>query len=90
MTLNEAVASGKKFKRPDMAEYYSFDEYQDEVGFEVDDVLATDYSLEPDVSVTLTKEAFDNAWNAARAGSLSIKPAGSSEFYKKLAATLGL
>lgn len=90
MTLSEAVASGKNFKRAGMDEYYSFSDFQDIVGFDADDVLATDYELEPEATASLTKAAFDAAWDAARAGTLSIKPAGQSEFYKKLVATLGL
>jgi hypothetical protein len=90
MTLSEAVASGKSFKRAGMDEYYSFEEYQDIVGFDTEDVLATDYELAPESSIGFTKAAFDAAWDAARAGTLSIKPAGQSEFYKKLVATLGL
>jgi len=90
MTLSEAVASGKNFKRSSMDEYYSFSGFQVICGFDADDVLATDYELEPEVSSSITKAVFDAAWDTARAGTLSIKPAGQSEFYKKLVATLGL
>lgn len=91
MTLAEAVASGKAFRRTSIGgDFYTFDEYTEEYGMEKEDILATDYELAPDRSVTLTKADFDAAWNTARTGSLAIKPAGQSDFYKKLATHLGI
>jgi hypothetical protein len=85
MTLTEAVASGKKFKRVSVGGgYLSYEEFQEEYGLERDDVLATDYEVAPDVSVSISASAFMEAWNTARTGFTSVKPAGTSPFYHAL------
>ena len=90
MNFTQAVASGKAFRRTSVGgDYLSLDEFT-EAGLSSSDVLAGDYELEPDVTITVSKATFDAAWNAARSGMVSIKPAGTSEFYKKLSATLGI
>lgn len=93
MTLQEALATGKKFNRSSNTtdigdDFYSFKEFSDDFGFEREDVLATDWIVEPEASVKVTEALVATAWDRARAGSTSIKAAGSSEFYKKFLAQL--
>jgi hypothetical protein len=89
MTLQEAVLSGKTFRRTAVGgSYLSYEDFMEEYGLEREDVLATDYELAPDVSMSFTEAAFAEAWNSARAGFGNIKPAGESAFYHKLLAAL--
>jgi hypothetical protein len=88
MLLHQVVATGKKIRRGTMGDFVSVRDFLDEI--EEADILATDYEVAPDVAITVTKAKFDAAWEASRAGSNSIKAAGQSEFYKRLAAQLGI
>jgi hypothetical protein len=89
VTLTEAVASGKKFKRTSVGgDFLTYEEYHEEYGFERQDILATDYELEPIVTLTLTEDQFAAAWNNARGTALRVKPAGETEFYKKLVSNI--
>lgn len=84
MTLQEALATGKKFRRAGFDGYYTFSEHQEELGLEPEDIMATDWEVQPEPTSTLTEATLAQAWNNARAGSLAVKPAGESPFYKKL------
>lgn len=88
MRLHEAIETGKKFKRIGQEDFVTSESFLEDI-VEAD-ILASDYEVMVDVSVTVTKTDFDAAWNASRAGSNSIKPAGQSEFYKKLSRQLGI
>ena len=91
MTLLEAVATSKPFKRAvSEDDFMTYEEHLDAGGFSRTDVLASDYEVMLERSVEITTTLLHSAWESARAGSLRIQPAGTSEFYKKLATSLGL
>ena len=82
MTLQEALATGKKLRRVSTGlEYLTYEEYYDEYGIEREDVLATDWEVGNDTK-EISEEDIKAAWNRARSSSLSVKPAGESPFYK--------
>jgi hypothetical protein len=86
MTLPEAIRSGKRFTRESLGTevYYTYSEMAEEVGIEAEDVLATDYVVEPDETITIPISKFAEAWESARAGTLKVKPAGQTDFYHRL------
>ena len=90
MTLQEALATGKNLTRESVSttQFYPFEEFSELFGVEREDVLASDWIVEPEASLKVSEAIVASAWESARAGSLSIKPAGSSEFYKKFVSAL--
>jgi hypothetical protein len=86
MTLQEAVLSGKRFARGDGGEYHSTEDWLGSL--DVDDIVATDYVLEPDATVTITKGEFRETWDNVAALSTSVKPSHASPLYAKLVAAL--
>lgn len=84
MTFQEALATGKRMRLASISEdFLSYEEFVDRFGLEREDVLSTNWEVEAVVTLSLSEQALADAWNAARAGSLNVKPAGTSEFYKK-------
>ena len=83
MTLQEALLSGKKFTRS----VYMDDGFNEAEQFlsslNKEDVLATDYVLEPD-DFTITEEDLVEAWEAARVGLNSVKSASESQLFKRM------
>lgn len=90
MTLTEAIRSGRKFSRPNLMEdfgYFTSEEIGDDVVLSADDIVATDYVLEP-AGKTVTTADLISAWNAARVGTTSVKSATESAFFAKMNAHL--
>jgi hypothetical protein len=79
MTIQEALQSGKPFKRPNWECYYTQLEH-----FSKEDVLATDYELQPDRSIELTETALKQAWNEVRTSFTSVKAAEDSPLFRAL------
>ena len=89
MTLQEAVLSGKAFRRTAVGgSFLSYEDFIEEYGLEREDVLATDYEVAPDATLSFTEAQFATAWNIARGSFSSVKPAGQSPFYLALLAQL--
>ena len=93
MTLQEAIQTGRAINRESVSttEFYSFEDYQAEYGLETEDVLATDWIVEPvSTSRAFTKADLIAAWEAARvsSGLSSVKPANSSVLYRALESAL--
>lgn len=94
MTLQEAIQTGRAISRQSVSttEFYSFEDYQAEYGLETEDVLATDWIVEPfsTTSRAFTKADLIAAWEAARvsSGLSSVKPANSSVLYRALESAL--
>lgn len=89
MTLQEALATGKRLRLVSIDdEFLTFDEISESYGLAKEDVLATTWEVEAEATLSLTEQALADAWNTARAGSLNVKPAGTSEFYKKFLSQL--
>lgn len=86
MTLNEAIASGKKFRRGNTGSYKSADAFLSSGIFSLEDYNATDYVLES-VGV-ISKEVLAAAWDAAASGRSTIAPSHRSEFFKDVTAHL--
>lgn len=101
-TLQEAIQSGVKFNRQanleedqisDSDMYFDFDEYQEEYGsLSLEDITATDYILLTEIrrvaAPVLRDDLIAAAWDAARTGTVSVKPASSSPFFPKFLAEL--
>jgi hypothetical protein len=84
MTLQEALATGLKLKRPGMAGYVD----SEVLRLTAVDATATDWTTEPS-AIELTEAEFAAAWDRARGGSLNIKPSNNpSEFYLRLKGVL--
>lgn len=84
MTIQEAMATGKAFKRPSMDEFYSsFSEMVDAEG--IDDELsalrATDYVVETESIEGLEVGMLAAAWNATRPRGGSVAAAEQSQFF---------
>ncbi len=83
MTLLEAVASGRRFRKVGSNADYIIPAavpYED---------LAGTFELEPEVTtMTLTPATLEAAWNAARPASGSVALAAESAMYRRLLAFL--
>lgn len=89
MTLTEAVASGRSFRRTSVGgEYLSYEDFVETYGLERGDVLANDYELAEDTGVTITRAQLAAAWNTMRGGFTSVKAAESSPVFAALASEL--
>ena len=94
MTLQEAINSGRRFGRRSDAvggEYFTAVEFEGQ-GISIEDVSATDYELEPEVTVKASYLV--KAWNASRMRTdgtprNGISAAGSSDFFKSFLTHLG-
>lgn len=91
MTLNEAIASGKRFTREadsDLGDYMTAAEFL-EGGITLSDFNATDYILEPIavLSATIPKSVLEAAWNNSKPSSVAL--AGSSDFFRRFTSLLG-
>lgn len=90
MTLQEALASGKRFTRPVLSGevgYFTADDIGDSVVLSTADVLATDYVTKDD-SVTLTLGEFTAAWDDVARTFSNVKSSGTSPLFAKLVASL--
>jgi len=89
MNIQEAIKSGKRFRRPDWFEYCPAADLRNPDGYyEIwpDDLLADDFEVE-EKSVTITREQFDAAWDNA----LPMRRNGWTERHRNaLAEELGL
>lgn len=89
MTLQEALATGKNIRLAAISDEYM--SYEDLVGYFLVDrsaALATTWEVEPDSGLNVSEDLVAVAWNNARGTSLSVKPAGASDFYKRFLAEL--
>lgn len=85
MTLQEAIQSGKKFSRDADLDVYGYRTAEDFLAdVHVDDILATDYVLEPDPSTELTEAEFRSVWNEVRSSFTSVKSAEESPLFRAL------
>ena len=85
MTLQEAIASGKKFSRTaegDIGEFFTAEEFLGG-GLTTEDYNATDYMLEPAAKPVSIKETIlIEAWNSSKPS--SVGAATTSDFYRRL------
>lgn len=85
MTLQQVIASGKKFRRGTSGAFKAASEY---TGFTLADVNATDYVLAPDVVATISNSLLVQAWDAAAATRSTIATASESRFFADVKAHL--
>ena len=97
MTPQEAMASGKPFKRPGMSDYYTtltdMSDNEDPATTterELEALRASDYVVDRGDSEVLSVTSADlvSAWNATRPRGGSVAAAESSEFFRKFKAKL--
>lgn len=91
MTLQEAIQSGKPFNRQAYisSEFEGYSTARDFlIDVSVEDVLATDYVLEPDPSTELTEAEFRSVWNEVRSSFTSVKSAEESPLFRALSERL--
>lgn len=82
MTLQEALNSGKPFKRLGGGFFIS---NEGELEWTTEDVLATDWLLKPDaVSKTITDLEFAEAWDTVRSRFLNVKSSEDSRLFQDL------
>lgn len=90
MTLTEAIRSGRAFSRPALVGeigFFTSEDIGDAVVLSGEDVVATDYALEP-AGKTLTHADLAAAWDSVRAEFSSVKASGQSALFAKLSARL--
>lgn len=93
MTLQEAMASGKAFKRPGMSTYYTstYEMLDGEVAGPSEELVlirATDYVVEASAIEGLEVDMLAVAWNAARPRGGSVAAAETSAFFTNFKAKL--
>ncbi len=84
MTLQEALASGRKFRKVGSTSGYSMP-----ATFVAADISAN-YEVEPEVGKTLTKSALAAAWDASVPASGSVGKHNESSMFTRLVTRLGL
>lgn len=82
LTLAQALASGRKFKRASSSGGYSIP-----TTIAVADVSATDYVLEP-AAITLDSVALARAWDTVAGNFTSVKSSRESALFKALSEEL--
>lgn len=93
MTLQEAMASGKLFKRSFMNDYYDsvadmLSQETSSANEESEALRANDYVLESTELDGVTEEMLVAAWNSARGTSTTIAVAATSTFFARFKAKL--
>lgn len=78
MTLDAAIKSGRKFRRGTTGSFVNASAFLS-AGVSIDSYNATDYVLEP--SVTISAATLVEAWNRAAGPRRSIAPATESRFF---------
>lgn len=95
MTLQEAIQSGRPFTRKALFDggvavvfFASLTTLTADFVLDNEDVLATDWELEPiaPVTLTVTVDALAKAWDATKGNSIGV--AATSPFFKRLVETL--
>lgn len=83
ITLNTALASGRRFTRSINEEegYMEAEEFL-AGGLTLADYNATDYILEPEVAVNLKMSVLTSAWNSSKPAT-SVAVAEQSDFFKR-------
>jgi hypothetical protein len=90
MTLNEAITSGKAFTRPLLRDVFGFFKAED-IGVDVvlsgQDIVATDYILEPS-EFTVSAEEFAQAWDESARLFNNVKLSNDSKLFAALLSKL--
>ena len=89
MTLQEAIASGKKFNRITGLEdeFFTAAEFL-EGGLTLEDYSATDFVLMKDEPKIVTMALLAEAWNSSKGTRTTVASAAQSQFFKDFTATL--
>ena len=85
MQMLEAARSGKRVRKGNTGGFV----IANTLSFSYDDTQYTGWEVETEVPKSVTLSLLKNAWNAARPTGGSVAVAETSEFFKRLASTLG-